>query len=558
MTTVSCYLVADAQDFDDAVDVDALADERLQRLGPKVFGDCVATLYYLRPVSRTPSWVAILQGGFSELPNLRAGSTGAVLVVKVTNESSQNDLLAFTFGTGRFLLRADSWVRGFGARAALNVIFEDDDGSLPASRLQSIDATRFDATRLQISHQTSRRSPFEAFGIDVVRDILREVVGTPVDSEQWGTRVGGADPLKLSSFPEFAELPDLTKRVLDVSRRRDYMHRFDWIDHVREVRDPSLKEKLTERVMTDLAEGQLDFYELVVPTTVEWDRVDRFQFDADRSLRKQEPQKHVDPSIRQFLKSLREGTELNRALLGRKRMYVLDGNGEVQYQWPIWSCLDAEIEEGGKSFALDNGAFYELDPDYDELIRSFVDSIDEWTIELPPGVVGVDEDVYNDTAATSSNDLLLMDERFVNISSRTSKIEVCDLYSVHGDLVHVKKQRGASSMSHLFSQGAVSADLLVTSRAFREKALEQIREAAQSAGVSKEELLKRYRMFEAADITPWQHKVVFAVLDKRWDGRPLSEGLSFFSRINLRRTVEDVRRLRFDAAVSRVRMVLPR
>ena len=81
-----------------------------------------------------------------------------------------------------------------------------------------------------------------------------------------------------------------------------------------------------------------------------------FQFDSDRHLRKQEPQRRVDPTVRQFLKSLRDGTTITRELLGRKKIYALDGDDEAQYQWSIWSCLSAELEDGGRSFALDNGA----------------------------------------------------------------------------------------------------------------------------------------------------------------------------------------------------------
>jgi uncharacterized protein (TIGR04141 family) len=559
MTTVSCYVASDAQDFDDLIDAEVLADRRLQRLGPKVFGDCMAVLYFVRPVARTPGWVAALQDGFDDFPELRAESAGAALVFKVPYEASGSLFLAFTFGTGRFLLDPDAWIRGFGARAALNVIFEGDDGSLPASRLQSINATRFEAARLQISHQTNRLSPFEAFGIDIVRDILREVVGTPVDKARWGSRIGGGDPLKLSSLPAFDDLPGFSKQILDIGRRSDYLRRFDWIDHIREVRDPAIKARLTERVISDLAGGKLDSYELVVPTMVEWDRIDRFQFDIDRALRNQEPQRRIDPTLRQFLKTLREGTDVNRGLLGRKRMYAVDGNGEPQYQWSIWSCLSAELEEGNKSYALDNSVFYELDPDYDMLIRGFVDAIDEWTVGLPSGVVGLREDAYNARAAKDSDALLLMDRRLVTLVSRTSPIEVCDLYSTDGALVHVKKQQGASSMSHLFSQGVVSADLLVTSRDFREKSLEHVRRVASKKARGKRAayVLSKFQLFEAGGMKPWEHRIVFAILDRRWNGKLLSNGLSFFSRVNLRRTVEDVRRLGYEVAVRRVPMVLP-
>ena len=61
MTTVSCFLASEAQDFDDVIDADAREHRGLTRLGPKAFGDCAAVLYYLRPTSRMPPWVPALR-----------------------------------------------------------------------------------------------------------------------------------------------------------------------------------------------------------------------------------------------------------------------------------------------------------------------------------------------------------------------------------------------------------------------------------------------------------------------------------------------------------------
>lgn len=155
MTAASCFFVADSAEFDSVLSEETRNDPRLVKAGPKRFGECAATLFFLKPVTRTPLWVDHLRNGFEEMPDMRGGSPGAVLVVA----ADQSDgLLAFAFGTGRFLLDPDVWVRGFGARAALNIIFEGDDGSGNASRLQAVQATRFETTKLQLSHQAGRSS----------------------------------------------------------------------------------------------------------------------------------------------------------------------------------------------------------------------------------------------------------------------------------------------------------------------------------------------------------------------------------------------------------------
>lgn len=112
-------------------------------------------------------------------------------------------------------------------------------------------------------------------------------------------------------------------------------------------------------------------------------------------------------------------------------------------------------------------------------------------------------------------------------------------------------------MSHLFSQGFVSADLLVTSRDFRVAALAKLRESAAEKGagkVSAHEVLSAFQTFEPAGIDPAAHWIILAILDKRCDGRPLSRVLSFFSRVNLHRTMDDVRRLGYRISLCQARL----
>ena len=43
-----------------------------------------------------------------------------------------------------------------------------------------------------------------------------------------------------------------------------------------------------------------------------------------------------------------------------------------------------------------------------------------------------------------------------------SSLEICDLLGPGNELIHVKRARGSAPLSHLFSQGLVSAQSLVT------------------------------------------------------------------------------------------------
>src|SRR6266581_6662403 len=62
----------------------------------------------------------------------------------------------------------------------------------------------------------------------------------------------------------------------------------------------------------------------------------------------------------------------------------------------------------------------------------------------------------------SGASLQLMDRDLIATPQRSSRVELCDFYCRDGAFVHVKKNTGAVSMSHLFSQSVVASDLLVS------------------------------------------------------------------------------------------------
>ena len=61
----------------------------------------------------------------------------------------------------------------------------------------------------------------------------------------------------------------------------------------------------------------------------------------------------------------------------------------------------------------------------------------------------------------------------------------------------------------------------------------------------------RFSTFDVDGITAGNHEVVYAIVGK-WQGRTASEALSFFSKVNLRRHVEDLRRMAYPVSLARV------
>jgi Family of unknown function (DUF6119) len=102
----------------------------------------------------------------ADLGGLLTASSSAVLLI----EAAQRHF-AVTFGQGRHLLDPEAYEQDFGLKVVLNTVARD--------QLKSVDAKTIEETTLHTRRDVSRDSSFAAFGLDVSRDLLRAVTGTP-------------------------------------------------------------------------------------------------------------------------------------------------------------------------------------------------------------------------------------------------------------------------------------------------------------------------------------------------------------------------------------------
>ena len=120
-----------------------------------------------------------------------------------------------------------------------------------------------------------------------------------------------------------------------------------------------------------------------------------------------------------------------------------------------------------------DGDFFEVTADYMGGLDAMLNKVPEFTGNLPQSGSKWSEDRYNKEASKKPGRLLL-DKKTIRLTYRTTPIEVCDILTSAKDLIHVKRKLNSSSLSHLFSQGLVSADLMLMSEEFRRKVRERI------------------------------------------------------------------------------------
>jgi uncharacterized protein (TIGR04141 family) len=510
-----------------------------------------ARLFVARPNIRRPRWVDFLEPGFGDLTEIADGVTNsAVLVAKV--RCDEDCFFALTFGFGRYLLRSNSFVPNYGLRVALNAFYPMDgaDGPPDPDRVRRVDAKTVAANTLHTRRQADRRTAFEDFGIDVQRDLLRAITGRPVDTKTWGTRLTGAGALRLNVVLEIDGLGDLLRQIEQTSQRDDYQERFAWIDNVRTVTDRDIIAALEDELLNKLKARDIGRLQMAPPELVDWDEIDFFRVSVKRA------EEHDDVDLENYLDVLEDGGKLDtlavKQLRTAHRLEAVEVDGEVR-SWPTFRCIGGELELTGETYLISGGDFFEVAPGYLEELDDYIKQIPECDKVLPDSTVKTKEGDYNELAANTSADFLLLDKKTVRVSGKTSAIEVCDILTQDGFLIHVKRKLGSSSLSHLFAQGYVSGDLFHMSQEYREAVLAKIRQAEEerAAATGDPSFVGRFSSFDPAGISPGGFEVVYAIV-ANWKGRAFVEALPFFSKVNLRRHARDLGRLGYRVSHKKV------
>ena len=227
------------------------------------------SLYVKRARPVPPKWLQFVNEGLEDPVSVTNRSSAAVLWVEAANRA-----FAITFGTGRYLLRQDSFERRFGLRVVLNAV--------DPLKLRSLDTQVFEEMSVQTRRLTSRASGVASFGVDPVRDMLRAVTGEPSDVSV-GRRLTGSDSLVVNVQCRFDQLAEKCALYLDLHEREDYKENFAWVDHIAKVTDPAVIAELDERLVSALLEGQTESTYLAPPEAIEWTDVESIRYEGTGS-----------------------------------------------------------------------------------------------------------------------------------------------------------------------------------------------------------------------------------------------------------------------------------
>lgn len=513
-----------------------------------------ARLFVSEKETNEPPWAGYLRGGFMDLPNLINVITNRALLIIAVKFGRQNIHFGISFGFGRYLLKPSSYIRNYGLKVALNAIYHgiSKKTGVDTDLIQSLDIKTVAANTIHTRRQSNRRTALEMFGVDVQRDILRFISGRPSAEDDWGTRISGSDALTIGCPVDFNHLGERCRLIETYYRRKDYKEYAAWIDHLKPVTDPLLKQELESELLAMLIKPVTETgnLELAPPEIVDWDRIKcfRFSFAPERT--------YGELELESFLAALEEKgkrPELTiKQLRSSYRIEALDNNDQPVGEWSALQCLSGEFSYKGQTYIIEANDFSAVDEQYRKDVDRYIGSLQEYQGKFPDCKATWDEDDFNVNSGKLPN-YLLLHKHNVSMSDKTTPIEVCDLLSDDHCFIHVKPKFSSSTLSHLFSQGSISGELFCTSPEFRKETLKAISSAVHKKAKkpTATRLLESFATFKAESINPREYKIVYAIIGN-WKGKLLEERLPFFSKLNLRRSAQDLRALGFDVMCRRI------
>jgi uncharacterized protein (TIGR04141 family) len=470
-----------------------------------------------------PKWSKFLKLSTAETDPLHNSAAFGVLFVPTSDR-----WFAVTFGMGHVRLEPASYEQDFGLRVVVNTV--------DPHKLRSADLRTPDDNTLSRRSQTSRGADQTAFAIDVARDIIRGLTGTPKDPN-FATRVAGSDGLVLDRKLQVHDLPIVCAEVYAAYQKDDYKGSFAWIDQIKHIRDETeiaaLEADLVAALNKALSSGESENLHLAYPVIYDPEKAWGIRYKGFRSTLS-----YPDLDLSGYLGSLhaRGVQTISVADLKGHTIHEVDDLGhDVGGKWTLRDCLSYETELGGDRFVLSGGRWYKVDASLAADVEAFFASLPRYA--LPTAQTGENEDKYNARLTLTEQNMLCLDRKLVKAKGATSSFEACDFLTDDSRLVHIKDKTSSSRLSHLFSQGVVSARTLVMDRTAREGLVQRVVTQEQKTGRSGfQALLAGF----PDQFTPSQFTVIYGVIASSGSPR-----LPFFSLVTLRQAAMEVQALGF-------------
>lgn len=468
-----------------------------------------------------PKWTPWLASAFDvNVLDLQNQSNSFVLLLKAGGR-----IFAVSFGYGfnavdRSLVEAD-----FGLKVTLNEVNPKELDTLDTRTIDRV--TRQRRTHLNVGQ------PVDEFDISVDVDWIRSVSGKPVTTAL-AKKLAGSDSLKITWEATIEKLGEHCEKLLEIYRKDTYRSSFGFIDHLRPIKSSDPAIPVLEDKLQKLLQSRDDTMIAVAYPEIPDERIEEWVLRHGRARASCQ-----ELDIREVYRFFDENRDVS-VDAHKVRVLGIDAEeGALTQKATLHRYLVAQVEHDGATYILSLDQWFKTDTDYVKRIRERVREITsasaslQASLALPKWMRNQKEDAYNKMAGGLKN-WLILDRDIFTVGDRYAKIEVCDLLTPDREFIHVKDMKDSATLSHLFAQGCVSAELLKLVPDHESGVKGRFED---HYGVGK---------YDAAT----SPRVVYGIATPK--PGDLADSLFFFSVVNLLQHVDRIRLAGFNVALCRI------
>jgi len=478
----------------------------------KSIGDGV--FWYKEVADKKPQWLDSFFDGEPIDGSLRTKTIQAVYIKSVKVSDNEDRVFALTFGLGLNLLIVEKFEERFGINTALSLMSTSEIRTADTNTLGTIPKT----TRTQLG----KLSKISELDLDDEYDLLKSIGGKSEIGDNkilaGISTINGKTSLSLSKEIKYDQIDEMLRELFHLFKSDAYKIRFPGIDHTIEIKDKSIIEQLDKEILQKFNSGVASYngIDLSCPEIITWDSIRGFKYPGNRKV-------FDDLSIGQLVTCLKNKIkskkDIERCDLCNNCISTIDQNGVRQQSWTVYKCLIADIRIGNSQYTLNEGKWYKFEDDYVNQVNDYYNNAKISGLKLPSCDLTNKETErdYNERVA-KKNPLkyIHMDKKLLHPEKQTP-FEVCDILTTDKEFVHIKKGDSSANLSHLFSQGLVSAELLNNHVQTRKDL------------ISKTPSVKK--IIDADNYLPSSYTITYGIITTKSGERP---EIPFFSKISFR------------------------
>lgn len=474
-----------------------------------------ARLYIKKPPpDHSPPWTKLFTDR-EEVDNNSFGISKSVGAVLIATFNDSKFILAF--GTGFHLINDEYIERDFGLRVTLN--------SVEPAKLRSLDKSSYDHNPLNNRTQSTKEVDIFDLHMNSELEMLYAVTGAS-SVKQFGSHITGRDALTIVTESKLDGLPQILQEAI-LRWEKNLPEEFEWVDNINKIRDNDEIEILDLELEKKLNNLDHSNFWLGEPEIVDWENHIGYSFDLYPKT-----ERHIVLHLDDLLKYIsNKNPPLSIDTLKHSSIHINNSEYQAIKTWSAYRCLYAELNYGTDKYILRNATWYRVNPSFVEKIDIQLGSIDNYNHTLPTYNHDREED-YNLHLNSTDPTTHLLDKKNIKIGGAYDKLEFCDIIKNGTDLIHIKYYRSSSTLSHLFSQGCVSAEAFIVDSDFRQKLNTKLPPSIKLA-----DALPRPN--------PQNYKVVYAIATSK----NLPSELPFFSKVTLKNAVKVLRGLNYGVAL---------